>query len=110
MKNLHFTDDKNYTAKYQVILWDHFGLDIPDMEKLFNIIPSVGETFVCWFILQHLRGYKPFITKITFEKEFNGHLNIGRKEREQQREIDRQQRIDKLVEEEKQKDARRPKF
>ena len=46
------------------------------MEKVFNIIPSVGETFVCWFILQHLRGYKPFITKIAFEKEFSGTLNI----------------------------------
>ncbi|NHN28153.1 DUF3289 family protein [Flavobacterium jejuense] len=62
----------NYTCKYEVILWDHFGLDLPDMEKVFNIIPSVGETFVTWFILQHLRGYKPFVTKIKFEKEFNG--------------------------------------
>lgn len=44
------------------------------MEKIFNIIPSVGEIFVCWFILQHLRGYKPFITKITFEKELIGSL------------------------------------
>ena len=42
------------------------------MEKVFNIIPSVGEAFVTWFILQHLRGYKPFITKIKFEKEFEG--------------------------------------
>lgn len=63
---------KDYTCKYEVILWDHFGLDLPDMEKVFNIIPSVGETFVCWFILQHLRGYKPFVTKIKFEKEFKG--------------------------------------
>lgn len=62
----------NYTCKYEVVLWDHFGLDIPDMEKIFNIIPSVGETFVTWFILQHLRGYKPFITKMVFEKEFSG--------------------------------------
>ena len=44
------------------------------MEKIFNIIPSIGETFVCWFILQYLRGYKPFITKITFEKEFKNSL------------------------------------
>ena len=44
------------------------------MEKIFNIIPSVGEIFVCWFILQHLRGYKPFITKITFKNEFKGSL------------------------------------
>ena len=65
-------DNNNYTCKYEVILWDHFGLDLPDMEKIFNIIPSVGEAFVTWFILQHLRGYKPFITKIKFEKEFEG--------------------------------------
>lgn len=32
--------------------------------------------FCAWFILQRLRGYKPFITKITFEKEFSGTLNI----------------------------------
>ena len=44
------------------------------MEKIFNIIPNIGETFVCWFILQYLRGYKPFITKITFKKEFKGSL------------------------------------
>ena len=60
--------------KYEVTLWDHFGLNLTDMEKIFNIIPSIGETFVCWFILQHLRGYKPFITKITFEKEFKNSL------------------------------------
>lgn len=67
-------DNKTYNGKYTVTLWDHFGLDLPDMEKLPNIIPSVGEAFVCWFILQHLRGYKPFITKITFTKEFKGSL------------------------------------
>ena len=27
-----------------------------------------------WFVLQHLRGYKPFITKITFTKEFEGSI------------------------------------
>lgn len=34
-----------------------------------------------WFILQHLRAYKPFVTKITFEKEFKGSINEGREER-----------------------------
>jgi hypothetical protein len=74
LKQVVFEGD-NYTAKYQVTLWDHFGLDKPDMEKIFNVIPSVGEVFVCWFILQHLRGYKPFITKMTFTKEFKGNIN-----------------------------------
>jgi hypothetical protein len=62
--------NKKYKAKYNVTLWDHFGLDIEDMQKKFNVIPSVGEAFVTWFILQHLRGYKPFITKISFDKAF----------------------------------------
>jgi hypothetical protein len=55
------------------------------MEKIFNIIPSAGEVFVCWFILQHLRGYKPFITKITFTREFKGNLQKGMAELEAQR-------------------------
>ena len=74
LKELTFTDNESYIAKYQITLWDHFGLNLTDMEKIFNIIPSVGDIFVCWFILQHLRGYKPFITKITFERELIGSL------------------------------------
>ena len=56
------------------------------MEKIFNIIPSVGETFVCWFILQHLRGYKPFINKISFERSFRENFSIGKDHREEERE------------------------
>lgn len=74
LKELVFKDEYHYKVKYEVTLWDHFGLNLSDMEKIFNVLPSVGETFVCWFILQHLRGYKPFITKITFEKEFKNSL------------------------------------
>ena len=51
------------------------------MKKVFNIIPGIGEAFICWFILQHLRGYKPFITKVTFTQEFSGNLQEGREER-----------------------------
>lgn len=77
--------EEDYTIKYTVTLWDHFGLDIPDMEKIFNVVPSANEAFACWFVLQHLRGYKPFITKITFEQEFKGNLSKGKKEREAER-------------------------
>ncbi|WBX77464.1 DUF3289 family protein [Tenacibaculum ovolyticum] len=73
--------DEEYTCKYQITLWDHFGLDLPDMKRKFNTYFSVKEAFICWFVLQHLRGYKPFVTKITFEREFKGNFNIGRKER-----------------------------
>jgi|GEM_PF-803206 len=82
-------DGEDYTCKYQITLWDHFGLDIPDLQKPFNIMPGVRETFICWFVLQHLRGYKPFVTKITFEQEFKGNINEGREERrENQKEIE----------------------
>jgi len=86
----------DYTAKYEIVLWDHFGLDLPDMEKLFNIIPSAGEAFVTWFILQHLRGYKPFITKIRIERTFEGNISMGGTDRTRARAAERaaQQRRD----------------
>jgi hypothetical protein len=60
---------KEYTVGYKVTLWDHFGLNIEDLvEKL----PRLFDGFKAWFILQHFRGYKPFITKIEFDKEFKG--------------------------------------
>ena len=95
LKELHFEDD-NYTAKYEVILWDHFGLDLPDLEKKFNIIPLAKETFICWFILQHLRGYKPFLTKIQFKKQFKGCLKIGGAEREKIRKDEKEQKAKEL--------------
>ncbi|PSL49722.1 uncharacterized protein DUF3289 [Chitinophaga niastensis] len=71
----------NYNAKYEVVLWDHFGLDLPDMEKFY----SYGAGFRAWFILQHLRGYKPFLTKVKFEKEFSGSILEGAQERKSKR-------------------------
>ncbi|WBX77469.1 DUF3289 family protein [Tenacibaculum ovolyticum] len=70
-------DGENYTCKYEVILWDNFGLDKPDMTKFF----SYGAGFRAWFVLQHLYGYKPFVTKMAFNKEFKGTINEGREER-----------------------------
>ncbi|RZJ56197.1 MAG: DUF3289 family protein [Flavobacterium sp.] len=95
LKELEFAGD-NYIAKYEVILWDHFGLDLPDMEKIFNVIPSVNETFICWFILQHLRGYKPFFTKIKFEKKFDGSLQIGKEELKKMREDEKEKKAREL--------------
>ena len=59
------------TATYEVTLWDHFGLDLPDLEKKFNLLPVASYAFASWFVLQHLKGYKPFLTKIKFSKEFS---------------------------------------
>jgi hypothetical protein len=103
-------DNDNYKGKYQVTLWDHFGLDLPDMEKVFNLIPSVGETFVTWFILQHLRGYKPFITKMTFEREFSGNIKEGKIARENKRKAEENKKTKEWIEKEKIKMLREPKF
>lgn len=62
----------SYKGSYRVTLWDHFGLDAPDPDA--GKVAAYGAGFRTWFILQHFRGYKPFITKITFTKEFKGEL------------------------------------
>ncbi|RAV27887.1 DUF3289 family protein [Sinomicrobium soli] len=59
---------KDFKITYKVTLYDHFGLDEPDLEKNYYYM----EGFRAWFVLQHLRGYKPFITKMEFENTFNG--------------------------------------
>ncbi len=79
-------DSDNYTIDYRVTLWDHFGLNISDIEKTPNAIPFVKQAFAAWFALQHLRGYKPFITKITFDKTFTGNITQGKLERAKLRE------------------------
>ncbi|STO09814.1 Protein of uncharacterised function (DUF3289) [Flavobacterium hibernum] len=75
LKQVVFNGD-DYVAKYQVILWDHFGLDKPDLEKFYYY----ENGFRAWFLLQHIHGYKPFITKMTFTKEFKGNLKVGKAE------------------------------
>ncbi|MEZ0131645.1 hypothetical protein AB9T88_18445, partial [Flavobacterium sp. LBUM151] len=74
------------------------------------IIPSVGETFVTWFILQHLRGFKPFITKMTFEREFIGNIKEGKKEREDKRKEEEHKKALQWAEKERAKMMREPKF
>ena len=59
-----------YTAKCEITLWDHFGLDKPDMQKFY----SYDAGFRAWYVLQHLWGYKTFLTKIKFYKTFKGNF------------------------------------
>ena len=54
----------NYEMKLNYVYYDHFGLDYPDIQK-FDY-----DIFIAWFILQHFRGYKPFITSIKFTSKF----------------------------------------
>ena len=53
--------------KIDFIYYDHFGLDYPDLEKKRAPSPYIAwdhNVFYEWFILQHFRGFKPFLTKV----------------------------------------------
>ncbi|MFN8396717.1 MAG: DUF3289 family protein [Bacteroidia bacterium] len=60
----------NYSAKVKLTLYDHFGLDRPDVEKKYRYLAG----FRAWYVLQHLKGYKPFIVDIPLEYSFSGKL------------------------------------
>jgi hypothetical protein len=49
--------------------YDHFGLDWVDVVKLGNqqLPMNAGDNFKAWYILQHYRKAKPFITEITLK-------------------------------------------
>ena len=82
LKEIKFDGD-NYTGKYEVTFWDHFSLDKPDLEKFYYF----ENGFRAWFLLQHIHGYKPFLTKITFTKEFKGNLKEGKLEIDTKRKV-----------------------
>jgi hypothetical protein len=58
----------NYEMSLEIIYWDHFGLDYPDIHKFSN------DIFSAWFILQHFRSFKPLITKIDITHKFTEKL------------------------------------
>jgi len=89
-------DGEDYSCKYEVILWDHFGLDKPDLEKNFNVTPYVQGMFACWFILQHFRGRKPFVSKIKLERSFKGNFTKGREDRLMEADFYTEEQLKKL--------------
>lgn len=111
LKEVKFNGD-DYIAKYEVTLWDHFGLDIPDVEiklssgKIYSILAGFRD----WFVLQHLWGYKPLLTKMNFTKEFKGNLNIGYDEIETERNAEEQRRKKELIEKTQQEIWNSPKL
>lgn len=48
-----------FSCKLRIIVYDHFGLDMADVEKF-----SFAAGFRAWYVLQHIRGYKPFLTSM----------------------------------------------
>lgn len=54
-------DDGKLSIGYKIILYDHFGLDLPDIK---NPLYYSLDGFKAWFVLQHLHSYKPILTKM----------------------------------------------
>lgn len=55
--------NNRYNATFNIIYYDHFGLDTEDVKKY---IALTG--FRCWYYLQHVKNYKPFITVFQCDK------------------------------------------
>jgi uncharacterized protein (TIGR03034 family) len=60
------TKENYFQMELEYIYWDHFGLDYPDIQK-YN-----QDIFFAWFVLQHFKGYKPFITKVDIVGKHTG--------------------------------------
>ncbi|WP_428268699.1 DUF3289 family protein [Haliangium sp.] len=60
----------HYSATIHLTLYDHFGLDRPDMEKKYKYLAG----FRAWFVLQHVRGYRPFTVEIGLDHTFSGKI------------------------------------
>ena len=66
-----------WRATLQYTFYDHFGLDWEDIKKHGNdIFPKyhTGNSFKAWYILQHYRTAKPFITEITTSVNVHGSI------------------------------------
>lgn len=60
------TSGNNYTLNLRYVYYDHFGLDYPDIQKYDH------DIFYAWFVLQHFKGYQPFITEVNLKGELKG--------------------------------------
>jgi Protein of unknown function (DUF3289) len=77
--NFIWNSELDYTVSYKVILYDHFGLDLPDLQvNTYYVLAG----FRAWFVLQHLRSFQPFITRVEFDKTLKGNVRIGKAELE----------------------------
>ncbi|HAT4340898.1 TPA: DUF3289 family protein [Clostridium perfringens] len=63
-----------FTGKLHYVIYDHFGLDKPDVEKKYVYLSG----FRAWFTLQHFKKfkglYKPFVTVIEIDVPFTGEI------------------------------------
>jgi LysM repeat protein len=61
IKVVNYTEVGNkYIATISIVLYDNFGLDALDITD--HIYATLYPAFYAWYILQHNRGYNPFMT------------------------------------------------
>ncbi|EHR72523.1 Protein of unknown function (DUF3289) [Burkholderiales bacterium JOSHI_001] len=68
----------NWSARLQYSFYDHFGLDWEDVLKHGeDRVPQyhTGDLFKAWYILQHWRNARPFITRFHREVFLGGRLD-----------------------------------
>lgn len=54
------TAPNTFSCNLRIIVYDNYGLDAEDVAKY-----GTMAGFRAWYVLQHVRGYKPFLTKMT---------------------------------------------
>ncbi|XRG77295.1 DUF3289 family protein [Rossellomorea sp. GAMAL-10_SWC] len=68
-------ENNHFKGVMRVRLYDHFGLDQPDVEKVYVNLAG----FRSWFVLQHYDDYdgkyKPFVTVMEMDVPFEGNLS-----------------------------------
>lgn len=75
MKILSFeqnTEKRTFSAEFEVEIFDHYGLNSEDIDPKIKggwFGPASFEGFLCWFILQHKWGCKPFLTIIKIKNK-----------------------------------------
>ncbi len=76
LKNYVYTQaKKTWSGEIHYTFYDHFGLDWEDILKHGgDMIPQyhTGDFFKAWYILQHYRSAKPFITEVKLHVAVSG--------------------------------------
>ncbi|HRN56501.1 MAG TPA: DUF3289 family protein [Agriterribacter sp.] len=64
LKYTFYPETQKYHATFRVDLYDDFGVSLEDVTSKWYAPHYNG--LMAWWILQHRRGYRPFVTKLSF--------------------------------------------
>lgn len=71
----YISKTKEGQGMFYIEVFDHFGLDNEDLIKFQNSWPAqIGRGFVAWWVLQQLKGKKPFRTQMKFLVKLKGKI------------------------------------